>query len=43
MSKAQSGGLAKVADHRDDLEELAQSDLPCAEIAATLLELEGAE
>ena len=43
MSKAEAGGLAKISDHRDDLEELAQSDLPCADIAATLLELEGAE
>lgn len=32
-------GAGKIEAHRGDLEELADSDLPCAEIAAALLEV----
>lgn len=42
MSKAKSrDGVAKVEKYREDLEDLAQSDLACADIAAALLDLEG--
>jgi len=30
---------AKIAAHRDDLRDLGESDLPCSEIAETLLEI----
>lgn len=38
MSKAQSPG-EKISQHSDDLAELAESDLPCADIANALLEI----
>ena len=42
MSKAIEPA-GKIVQHRDDLQELAESDLPCAEIAAALLEVAGDE
>jgi len=41
MSRAESAnrGAAKIDDHRDDLADLAESDLPCSEIAEQLLEI----
>lgn len=33
----------KIAEHRADLESLAESDLPAAELAQTLLELSESE
>lgn len=34
-----NGGVEAIKSKRDDLEELAESDLPCADIAAILLEV----
>lgn len=42
MSRVQeSGGFKKIKENREALEELSDSDLPVAEIATALLELEG--
>jgi hypothetical protein len=42
MNKAQeAGGFEKIEENRQALEDLAESDLPCARIATALLELEG--
>lgn len=34
-----NSGFETIKSNREDLEDLAESDLPCAEIAATLLEV----
>lgn len=34
-----AGPAAKIDDHHDDLADLADSDLPCSEIAEQLLEI----
>ena len=39
MTSANDTVTAKVQDHRDDLEELAESDLRCAKYARELLAL----
>lgn len=33
--------IEAVYEHREDLEDLAETDLPCARIAEALLELDG--
>jgi hypothetical protein len=43
MSKAQSGGGFEDVTDPELLERAAQSDLPCADVAAALLELGGDE
>jgi hypothetical protein len=37
-----SNATEKIEQHRDALEELADSDLPCADMAANLLEVSDA-
>jgi len=37
-AESPTSAAAKIRQHREDLEDLADSDLPCAEIAAILLE-----
>jgi hypothetical protein len=45
MSTKQSTGrgIAKIEQHTDDLEDLANSKLPCSELAEALLSLEGSQ
>lgn len=43
MAEAHNDPAAKISAHRDDLQELANSDLPCSEIAEQLLKIAAEE
>jgi uncharacterized protein YciU (UPF0263 family) len=36
-------GIAEIEQHTDDLQDLADSELPCSELAEALLSLEGSK